>query len=106
MPPLVRGAQQIHTIRQHSSSGPPPLLLAPRASVPSVQLQGQRIIQQGLIRVANVPSASLLVNIPQASPTSLKGSGVPSGPSGPSPAGGTALAGTGEALGTHGSHSQ
>ncbi|XP_014117928.1 PREDICTED: transcriptional repressor p66-alpha isoform X1 [Pseudopodoces humilis] len=100
MPPLVRGAQQIHTIRQHSSSGPPPLLLAPRASVPSVQLQGQRIIQQGLIRVANVPSASLLVNIPQASPTSLKGSGVPSGPSGPSPAGGTALAGTGEAPGS------
>ncbi|NXK70503.1 P66A protein, partial [Sylvietta virens] len=35
MPPLVRGAQQIHTIRQHSSTGPPPLLLAPRASVPS-----------------------------------------------------------------------
>uniref|UniRef100_A0A8D2Q2V2 GATA zinc finger domain containing 2A n=1 Tax=Zosterops lateralis melanops TaxID=1220523 RepID=A0A8D2Q2V2_ZOSLA len=65
MPPLVRGAQQIHTIRQHSSTGPPPLLLAPRASVPSVQIQGQRIIQQGLIRVANVPNASLLVNIPQ-----------------------------------------
>uniref|UniRef100_A0A8D2Q030 GATA zinc finger domain containing 2A n=1 Tax=Zosterops lateralis melanops TaxID=1220523 RepID=A0A8D2Q030_ZOSLA len=71
MPPLVRGAQQIHTIRQHSSTGPPPLLLAPRASVPSVQIQGQRIIQQGLIRVANVPNASLLVNIPQGweSPT-------------------------------------
>ncbi|KFW83941.1 Transcriptional repressor p66-alpha [Manacus vitellinus] len=68
MPPLVRGAQQIHTIRQHSSTGPPPLLLAPRASVPSVQIQGQRIIQQGLIRVANVPNASLLVNIPQVSP--------------------------------------
>ncbi|NWT95171.1 P66A protein, partial [Urocynchramus pylzowi] len=67
MPPLVRGAQQIHTIRQHSSTGPPPLLLAPRASVPSVQIQGQRIIQQGLIRVANVPNASLLVNIPQVS---------------------------------------
>ncbi|RLV82485.1 hypothetical protein DV515_00016597 [Chloebia gouldiae] len=67
MPPLVRGAQQIHSIRQHSSTGPPPLLLAPRASVPSVQIQGQRIIQQGLIRVANVPSASLLVNIPQVS---------------------------------------
>lgn len=73
MPPLVRGAQQIHNIRQHSSTGPPPLLLAPRASVPSVQIQGQRIIQQGLIRVANVPSASLLVNIPQAAPASLKG---------------------------------
>lgn len=72
MPPLVRGAQ-IHNIRQHSSTGPPPLLLAPRASVPSVQIQGQRIIQQGLIRVANVPNASLLVNIPQATPASLKG---------------------------------
>lgn len=57
--------QQIHNIRQHSSTGPPPLLLAPRASVPSVQIQGQRIIQQGLIRVANVPNTSLLVNIPQ-----------------------------------------
>ncbi|XP_025894608.1 transcriptional repressor p66-alpha isoform X2 [Nothoprocta perdicaria] len=76
MPPLVRGAQQIHNIRQHSSTGPPPLLLAPRASVPSVQIQGQRIIQQGLIRVANVPNTSLLVNIPQASPTSLKGTTV------------------------------
>ncbi|ELW67120.1 Transcriptional repressor p66-alpha [Tupaia chinensis] len=73
MPPLVRGAQQIHNIRQHSSTGPPPLLLAPRASVPSVQIQGQRIIQQGLIRVANVPNASLLVNIPQPTPASLKG---------------------------------
>ncbi|NWS78062.1 P66A protein, partial [Crotophaga sulcirostris] len=78
MPPLVRGAQQIHNIRQHSSTGPPPLLLAPRASVPSVQIQGQRIIQQGLIRVANVPNASLLVNIPQASPTSIKGTTVTS----------------------------
>lgn len=58
-------SQQIHNIRQHSSTGPPPLLLAPRASVPSVQIQGQRIIQQGLIRVANVPNTSLLVNIPQ-----------------------------------------
>ncbi|KAH0625890.1 hypothetical protein JD844_034251 [Phrynosoma platyrhinos] len=74
MPPLVRGAQpisvspqQIHNIRHHSSSGPPPLLLAPRASVPSVQIQGQRIIQQGLIRVTNVPNTSLLVNIPQVS---------------------------------------
>ncbi|XP_073517156.1 transcriptional repressor p66-alpha isoform X4 [Phyllobates terribilis] len=81
MPPLVRGAQpisvspqQLHSIRQHPSTGPPPLLLAPRASVPSVQMQGQRIIQQGLIRVANVANTSLLVNIPQASPTSLKGS--------------------------------
>ncbi|XP_036852077.1 transcriptional repressor p66-alpha isoform X4 [Manis javanica] len=73
MPPLVRGAQQIHNIRQHSSTGPPPLLLAPRASVPSVQIQGQRIIQQGLIRVANVPSTGLLVNIPQPSPASMKG---------------------------------
>ncbi|XP_066888666.1 transcriptional repressor p66-alpha isoform X4 [Kogia breviceps] len=73
MPPLVRGAQQIHNIRQHSSTGPPPLLLAPRASVPSVQIQGQRIIQQGLIRVTNVPNTSLLVNIPQPSPASLKG---------------------------------
>ncbi|XP_058677292.1 transcriptional repressor p66-alpha [Ammospiza caudacuta] len=100
MPPLVRGAQQIHTIRQHSSTGPPPLLLAPRASVPSVQIQGQRIIQQGLIRVANVPNASLLVNIPQASPTSLKGSAVPSGQAGAAPAGGTALGGTGEAPGS------
>uniref|UniRef100_A0A8C3UCK9 GATA zinc finger domain containing 2A n=1 Tax=Catharus ustulatus TaxID=91951 RepID=A0A8C3UCK9_CATUS len=100
MPPLVRGAQQIHTIRQHSSTGPPPLLLAPRASVPSVQIQGQRIIQQGLIRVANVPNASLLVNIPQASPTSLKGSAVPSGQAGSAPAGATALGGSGEAPGS------
>ncbi|XP_073448455.1 transcriptional repressor p66-alpha isoform X2 [Aquarana catesbeiana] len=74
MPPLVRGAQQMHNIRQHPSTGPPPLLLAPRASVPSVQMQGQRIIQQGLIRVANVANTSLLVNIPQASPNTLKGS--------------------------------
>ncbi|KAM4888084.1 transcriptional repressor p66-alpha isoform 1-T1 [Thomomys bottae] len=73
MPPLVRGAQQIHNIRQHSATGPPPLLLAPRASVPSVQIQGQRIIQQGLIRVANVPNTSLLVNIPQPAAASLKG---------------------------------
>ncbi|KAM4858065.1 transcriptional repressor p66-alpha isoform X3 [Urocitellus parryii] len=73
MPPLVRGAQQIHNIRQHSTTGPPPLLLAPRASVPSVQIQGQRIIQQGLIRVANVPNTGLLVNLPQPTPASLKG---------------------------------
>lgn len=65
--PISVSPQQIHNIRQHSTSGPPPLLLAPRASVPSVQIQGQRIIQQGLIRVANVPNASLLVNIPQVS---------------------------------------
>lgn len=77
MPPLVRGAQ-IHNIRQHSSTGPPPLLLAPRASVPNVQIQGQRIIQQGLIRVANVPNTSLLVNIPQPSAASLKGTTVTS----------------------------
>ncbi|XP_068447329.1 GATA zinc finger domain containing 2Ab isoform X2 [Clinocottus analis] len=87
MPPLVRGAQpiavtpqQIASLRQqqhqHSGSGPPPLLLAPRASVPNVQIQGQRIIQQGLIRVANVANSNVMVNIPQASPTGLKGSSV------------------------------
>lgn len=101
MPPLVRGAQpisvspqQMHNIRQHPGTGPPPLLLAPRASVPSVNMvQGQRIIQQGLIRVANVANTSLLVNIPQASPTSLKGSagtgnatGISSGSANDSPA--------------------
>lgn len=32
-----------------------------------MQIQGQRIIQQGLIRVANVSNTSLLVNIPQVS---------------------------------------
>uniref|UniRef100_H3D6P2 GATA zinc finger domain containing 2Ab n=1 Tax=Tetraodon nigroviridis TaxID=99883 RepID=H3D6P2_TETNG len=79
MPPLVRGAQHITMTPQqiaslHSGSGPPPLLLAPRASVPNVQVQGQRIIQQGLIRVANVANSNVVVNIPQASPTSLKGS--------------------------------
>ncbi|XP_028857475.1 GATA zinc finger domain containing 2Ab isoform X2 [Denticeps clupeoides] len=79
MPPLVRGAQQIQSLRHqqqvaHSASGPPPLLLAPRASVPNVQIQGQRIIQQGLIRVANT---NVLVNIPQTS-ASLKGSSVTS----------------------------
>ncbi|KAG9350622.1 hypothetical protein JZ751_024511 [Albula glossodonta] len=78
MPPLVRGAQ-IHSLRQQQQgSGPPPLLLAPRATVPNVQVQGQRIIQQGLIRVANVPNTSVLVNNPQASPTNLKGSSVTS----------------------------
>lgn len=87
MPPLVRGAQPITVTpqhmasirqqqQQHSGSGPPPLLLAPRASVPNVQVQGQRIIQQGLIRVANVANSNVMVNIPQASPTSLKGSSV------------------------------
>eukprot|EP00063_Salmo_salar_P029409 XP_014004244.1 PREDICTED: transcriptional repressor p66-alpha-like isoform X6 [Salmo salar] len=84
MPPLVRGAQpiavspqQIASLRQqqHSGSGPPPLLLAPRASVPNVQVQGQRVIQQGLIRVANVPNTNVLVNIPQGS---QKGSSVTS----------------------------
>lgn len=63
--------QQIASLRQqqqqHSGSGPPPLLLAPRASVPNVQVQGQRIIQQGLIRVANVANSNVVVNIPQVS---------------------------------------
>lgn len=85
MPPLVRGAQ-IHNIRQHSSTGPPPLLLAPRASVPSMQIQGQRIIQQGLIRVANVPNTSLLVNIPQPTAASLKGTTVASAQANSTPA--------------------
>ncbi|XP_037625703.1 GATA zinc finger domain containing 2Ab isoform X6 [Sebastes umbrosus] len=80
MPPLPIAVtpQQIASLRQqqhqHSGSGPPPLLLAPRASVPNVHVQGQRIIQQGLIRVANVANSNIMVNIPQASPTSLKGS--------------------------------
>ncbi|KAG8454898.1 hypothetical protein GDO86_001213 [Hymenochirus boettgeri] len=92
MPPLVRGAQpisvspqQIHNIRQHPSTGPPPLLMAPRASVPNIQMPGQRIIQQGLMRVgnvANVGNTSLLVNISQASPNSLKGSSGTSSASG------------------------
>ncbi|XP_043079315.1 GATA zinc finger domain containing 2Ab isoform X1 [Puntigrus tetrazona] len=78
MPPLVRGSQpisvtpqQIANLRQqqHSGSGPPPLLLGARTSVPTVQVQGQRIIQQGLIRVAN---ANVLVS--QASSTGLKSS--------------------------------
>lgn len=82
MPPLVRGAQpitvsaqQMASLRQqqqHSGSGPPPLLLAPRASVPNVQVQGQRIIQQGLIRVANVPNSNVMGS------TTLKGSSVSS----------------------------
>ncbi|KAG9266590.1 transcriptional repressor p66-alpha-like isoform X1 [Astyanax mexicanus] len=91
MPPLVRGSQpiavtpqQIATLRQqqqqqHSGSGPPPLLLGPRTPVPNVQVQGQRIIQQGLIRVANVANTNVLVNIPQGSPTALKGSSSQSG---------------------------
>ncbi|KAL9824252.1 LOW QUALITY PROTEIN: transcriptional repressor p66-alpha [Geothlypis trichas] len=45
-------------------------------------------------------NASLLVNIPQASPTSLKGSAVPSGQAGAAPAGGAALGGAGEAPGS------
>uniref|UniRef100_A0A672P0V6 Transcriptional repressor p66-alpha-like n=1 Tax=Sinocyclocheilus grahami TaxID=75366 RepID=A0A672P0V6_SINGR len=81
MPPLVRGSQpftvtpqQIATLRlqQHSGSGPPPLLLGARTSIPTVQVQGQRIIQQGLIRVASVANANALVS--QASSTSLKSS--------------------------------
>ncbi|CAG5864755.1 unnamed protein product [Menidia menidia] len=73
--PISVTPQQIASLRQqHSGSGPPPLLLAPRASVPNVQVQGQRIIQQGLIRVANVANNNVMVNIPQASPTGLKGS--------------------------------
>ncbi|XP_056615513.1 GATA zinc finger domain containing 2Ab isoform X2 [Triplophysa dalaica] len=82
MPPLVRGSQpiavtpqQIASLRQqqqhHSGSGPPPLLLGPRTSVPSVQMQGQRIIQQGLIRVASVANANALVS--QASSKSSSG---------------------------------
>lgn len=67
--PIAVTPQQIASLRQqqqhHSSSGPPPLLLAPRASVPNVQVQGQRIIQQGLIRVANVANSNVMVNIPQ-----------------------------------------
>uniref|UniRef100_A0A8C7DHK5 GATA zinc finger domain containing 2Ab n=1 Tax=Oncorhynchus kisutch TaxID=8019 RepID=A0A8C7DHK5_ONCKI len=83
MPPLVRGAQpiavspqQIASLRQqqHSGSAPPPLLLAPRASVPNVQVQGQRVIQQGLIRVANVPNTNR-VSVSQGS---QKGSSVTS----------------------------
>lgn len=66
--PIAVTPQQIASLRQHqqhSGSGPPPLLLAPRASVPNVQVQGQRIIQQGLIRVANVNNSNVMVNIPQ-----------------------------------------
>ncbi|XP_051720051.1 transcriptional repressor p66-alpha-like isoform X2 [Ctenopharyngodon idella] len=81
MPPLVRGAQsisvspqQISSLRQqqNSTSGPPPLLLAPRATVTSVQ--GHKIIQPGLIRMTTIPSASLLVSINQAAGANLKSS--------------------------------
>lgn len=69
--PIAVTPQQIASLRQrqqqHGGSGPPPLLLAPRASVPNVQVQGQRIIQQGLIRVANVANSNVMVNIPQVS---------------------------------------
>ncbi|MGH0181051.1 UNVERIFIED_CONTAM: hypothetical protein FKN15_017204 [Acipenser sinensis] len=60
-PPLVRGGQQLSSklgSQQHPQIVMPPL-------VRGAQIQGQRIIQQGLIRVANVPNTSLLVNIPQ-----------------------------------------
>ncbi|XP_076847431.1 transcriptional repressor p66-alpha isoform X2 [Brachyhypopomus gauderio] len=79
MPPLVRGAQpisvtpqQIASLRQqqqqqYSGSGPPPLLLAPRAAVPA-----QKLIQPGIIRMANVANASLLVNVSQSAATNLK----------------------------------
>ena len=67
--PIAVTPQQIASLRQqqqqHSGSGPPPLLLAPRASVPNVQVQGQRIIQQGLLRVASVANNNVMVNIPQ-----------------------------------------
>ncbi|KAF3829228.1 hypothetical protein GH733_003492 [Mirounga leonina] len=96
-PPLVRGTQNIpsgkpslqtSSTRMPGSVIPPPLVrggqqvsskLGPQASSQVVMpplvrgAQGQRIIQQGLIRVANVPNTSLLVNIPQPSPASLKG---------------------------------
>ncbi|XP_062844021.1 transcriptional repressor p66-alpha-like isoform X2 [Trichomycterus rosablanca] len=71
MPPLVRGAQSISVTpqqivnlrqqQQYSVSGPPPLLLAPRNSVSTVH--GQKIIQPGLIRVANMSNANMLVNV-------------------------------------------
>ncbi|XP_051985407.1 transcriptional repressor p66 alpha-like isoform X2 [Xyrauchen texanus] len=83
MPPLVRGAQpisvtpqQIASLRQqhNSSSAPPPLLLASRASGPNVQ--GQKIIQPGIIRMSNIPNNSLLVTINQSTATHLKSSSV------------------------------
>lgn len=64
--PIAVTPQQIASLRQqqqqHSGSGPPPLLLGARTSVPTVQVQGQRIIQQGLIRVASVANANVLVS--------------------------------------------
>ncbi|CAN9502874.1 unnamed protein product [Ophioblennius macclurei] len=76
MPPLVRGAQQIQSLRQQqqqqlaasggSGSGPPPLLLGPRTSTPAAQSQ-RGLVQSGLIRVGS--SANTLV-----SASSLKGS--------------------------------
>ncbi|ROL51490.1 Transcriptional repressor p66-alpha [Anabarilius grahami] len=81
MPPLVRGAQSISVLpqqisslrqQQNSTSGPPPLLLAPRATVTSVQ--GHKIIQPGLIRMTTIPSGSLLVSINQAAGANLKSS--------------------------------
>ncbi|KAL0966442.1 hypothetical protein UPYG_G00295360 [Umbra pygmaea] len=84
MPPLVRGAQQIQTLRQQQlsgsgsgGSGPPPLLLAPRANVSGSQTQ-RGLMQSGLIRVGNVNNTSLLVNISQASPTNMKASSMTS----------------------------
>ncbi|XP_058601987.1 transcriptional repressor p66-alpha-like isoform X1 [Onychostoma macrolepis] len=81
MPPLVRGAQsisvspqQVSSLRQNSSSGPPPLLLAPRAVVSSVQ--GQKIIQPGLIRMTTIPSTGLLLSISQAASSNLKSGSV------------------------------
>lgn len=47
-----------------------------------MQIQGQRIIQQGLIRVANVPNTSLLVNIPQVRPELRWEAGVGAGTGG------------------------
>ncbi|KAJ8357727.1 hypothetical protein SKAU_G00205210 [Synaphobranchus kaupii] len=75
-PPLVRGGQQASSKpgSQNSHTVMPPLV---RGAQP-IQVQGQRVIQPGLIRVANVANASLLVNISQASASSLKGSTVTS----------------------------
>ncbi|XP_051557455.1 transcriptional repressor p66-alpha-like isoform X2 [Myxocyprinus asiaticus] len=87
MPPLVRGAQpisvtpqQIASLRQqqNSSSTPSPLLLASRSSGSNVQ--GQKIIQPGIIRMSNIPNASLLVTINQSTATNLKSSSVNESP--------------------------